>query len=84
MQLLLGHIKLEGTVRYLGVEVDDALELAEQKEFEWLKRSLVDGRCSERNWPRPWLWVAVPPKSYILYVYSAVGVANNVYWFRIR
>ena len=31
-QLLLGHTKLESTVRYLGIEVDDALELAEQSE----------------------------------------------------
>ena len=30
--LLLGHTKLESTVRYLGIEVDDALELAEQTE----------------------------------------------------
>ncbi len=29
-QLLLGHAKLESTVRYLGIEVDDALERAEQ------------------------------------------------------
>src|SRR6478735_10910693 len=28
-QLLLGHMKLESTVRYLGVELDDALELSE-------------------------------------------------------
>ena len=32
VQLLLGHSKLESTVRYLGVEVDDALEMAEQTE----------------------------------------------------
>ena len=32
VQLLLGHTKLESTVRYLGIEVDDALELAEQIE----------------------------------------------------
>lgn len=32
MQLLLGHSKLESTIRYLGIEVDDALELAEQTE----------------------------------------------------
>lgn len=32
VQLLLGHTKLESTVRYLGVEVDDALEMAEQME----------------------------------------------------
>ena len=30
VQLLLGHSKLESTVRYLGIEVDDALEIAEQ------------------------------------------------------
>jgi integrase len=29
-QLLLGHSKLESTVRYLGIEVDDALVLSEQ------------------------------------------------------
>ena len=29
-QLLLGHRKLESTVRYLGIEVDDALELSLQ------------------------------------------------------
>jgi hypothetical protein len=28
--LLLGHTKVEGTVRYLGIEVDDALAIAEQ------------------------------------------------------
>lgn len=32
VQLLLGHTKLESTVRYLGIEVDDALEIAEQTE----------------------------------------------------
>jgi integrase len=32
VQLLLGHTKLESTVRCLGVEFDDALELAEQTE----------------------------------------------------
>ena len=32
VQLLLGHTKFEGTVRYLGIEVDDALEIAEQTE----------------------------------------------------
>jgi len=30
VQLLLGHTRLESTVRYLGIEVDDALEMAEQ------------------------------------------------------
>ena len=32
VQLLLGHTKLESTVRYPGIEVDDALEIAEQTE----------------------------------------------------
>jgi len=32
IQLLLGHKKLESTVRYLGIEVDDALEMAEKTE----------------------------------------------------
>ena len=32
VQLLLGHSKLESTVRYLGVEVEDALNIAEQIE----------------------------------------------------
>lgn len=33
VQLLLGHAKLESTVRYLGIEVDDALEISEQTEI---------------------------------------------------
>ncbi len=32
VQLLLGHTKLESTLRYLGIEVNDALEMAEQTE----------------------------------------------------
>lgn len=32
VQLLLGHTKLESTVRYLGIEVHDALEMSEQTE----------------------------------------------------
>jgi site-specific recombinase XerC len=30
VQLLLGHTKIESTVRYLGIEVDNALEIAEK------------------------------------------------------
>ena len=30
VQLLLGHTMIEGTVRYLSIEVDDALAIAEQ------------------------------------------------------
>lgn len=33
VQLLLGHTKLESTVRYLGIEVDDALEISEKTEI---------------------------------------------------
>ena len=33
VQLLLGPSKLESTVRYLGIEVDDALESSEQTEI---------------------------------------------------
>jgi integrase len=32
VQILLGHRKMESTVRYLGSEVEDALEMAEQTE----------------------------------------------------
>jgi integrase len=32
VQLLLGHTKIETTVRHLGIEVDDALAIAEQVE----------------------------------------------------
>ena len=32
VQILLGHTKMESTIRYLGIEVDDALEMAEQTE----------------------------------------------------
>jgi len=30
VQLLLGHTRIESTVRYLGIDVDDALAIAEQ------------------------------------------------------
>ncbi|MBS0234836.1 MAG: hypothetical protein JSR99_15275 [Proteobacteria bacterium] len=30
VQLLLGHSKIESTVKYLGIEVDDAIEIAEK------------------------------------------------------
>lgn len=33
VQLLLGHSKLERTVRYLGIEVNDALKISEQTEI---------------------------------------------------
>jgi site-specific recombinase XerC len=33
VQLLLGQSKIEGTIRYLGIEVDDAPEISEQTEI---------------------------------------------------
>ena len=33
VQILLGHTKIESTVRYLGVDIDDALTLAEGTEL---------------------------------------------------
>ena len=33
VQLLLGHAKMDSTVRYLGVELDDALEISERIEI---------------------------------------------------
>ena len=33
LAILLGHTKLESTVRYLGIEVDDALVLSEQTDL---------------------------------------------------
>ena len=33
VQLLLGYTKIESTVRYLGIEVEDALEMAEQTDI---------------------------------------------------
>ncbi len=33
IQILLGHTKLESTIRYLGVQVEDALEIAEQTDI---------------------------------------------------
>lgn len=33
IQILLGHSKLENTVRYLGIDVNEALEISEQTEI---------------------------------------------------
>ena len=34
IQILVGHTKIENTVRYLGVDIEDALELAEHTRFD--------------------------------------------------
>lgn len=41
IQLLLGHRKLESTVRYLGIEIDDALEILSQLMFELIRSASV-------------------------------------------
>ena len=40
VQLLLGHAKLENTVRYVGIEVDDPLPISEQ--LNWERTALCD------------------------------------------
>jgi site-specific recombinase XerC len=45
VQLLLGYSKLESTVRYLGIEVDDALEISEQTPVA--ERTAVLGRPAQ-------------------------------------
>ena len=44
VQLLLGHTKLESTVRYLGIEVDDALSISEHRALIQHKCGPVSGR----------------------------------------
>ena len=48
IQLLLGHKKLESTVRYLGIEVDDALEISESIEVEHV-RAATAALCQKRT-----------------------------------
>src|SRR6476620_4968427 len=45
VQLLLGHTKIESTVRYLGIEVDDALAIAEQVD---VRNTWAEQKCSAR------------------------------------
>ncbi len=53
VQLRSGHTKLESTVRFLGIEVDGALEMAEQKETLGLltirQRIYLECRCPARS-----------------------------------
>ena len=51
VQLLLGHSKIESTVRYLGIEVDDAIEIAEKIDI----RDVAGGEqrlCPNSRWSR--------------------------------
>lgn len=51
VQILLGHTKIENTVRYRGVNVEDALTLAEGTEIR-LPRFLAAGEGAGRLRPR--------------------------------
>jgi hypothetical protein len=55
VQLLLGHTKIESTVRYLGIEIDDALAIAEQVDVGNTRaeqtcpaRQFMAGACQNR------------------------------------
>ena len=48
IQFLLGHKKLESTVRYLGIEVDDALEISESIESK-VVRAAIAALCLKRK-----------------------------------
>jgi len=47
IQLLLGHSNLDSTVRYLGVELDDALDVAENTVVDYREaiKRLLKNRC---------------------------------------
>ena len=51
---LLGHAKVESTIRYLGVEVDDALEIAEQTDVLTSGRLLGAVARPPRNQTHAW------------------------------
>jgi site-specific recombinase XerD len=57
VQLPLGHTRLESTVRYLGIEVDDALIISEQVELCCAALPLWWGRdCRGILWPEVPHW----------------------------
>ena len=53
VQLLLGHAKLESTVRYLEIEVDDALKIAEQSVAQIGRMSAISPIAED--WMDPWI-----------------------------
>lgn len=57
VQLLLGHTKMDSMVRYLGVEIEDALSLSESIDL----RSPADRRVTRRS-ARTRRWIAYPPR----------------------
>ena len=53
VQILLGHTKLESTVRYLGIEVDDALEISGQTEMRCISAVAWRHRDAAERFPYP-------------------------------
>jgi hypothetical protein len=51
VQLLLGHTKMDGTVRYLGVELEDALAIAEASEIQGIGPSSRTAQTGQRSFP---------------------------------
>ncbi len=60
IQLLLGHKKLESTVRYSGIEGDDALEISESIEA-YLVRAATTALCQKRTFHTSWFIQANKP-----------------------
>ena len=53
VQLPFGHTKLESTVRDLGIEIDDALEIAEQSEDKLQVKWPVGSAGASKSRPAP-------------------------------
>ena len=70
VQLLLGHTKIESTVRYLGIEVDDAIEIAEKIDTSNRRRNTPTSGRGRRPLPRrrprigsgPLLYMSADPR----------------------
>jgi hypothetical protein len=78
-QLLLGHTKIESTVRYLGIEVDDALAIAEQLMSEYraertCSARLTAGLCQNPKWRTQATQKKKPPGGGSLLDYAAIHV----------
>ena len=66
VQILLGHTKIESTVRYLGVDIEDALSLSDHYQSEWTARDAahldhdVETQFAFIMGPRPAMAAFVP------------------------
>ena len=71
--MLLGHSKIENTVRYLAVDVEEALLLAERTEIQGLAAKDRDSACHTPQFLRTTLAVlrgVDPPESRLCAVYA--------------